>query len=195
MRRRKKNFKFIGLMPRIYALAIDAALFGFLMYSLKDVASHILATQSALVAFFFYLSLPQFFVLYIILFHSLWGQTLGKMVMCIKIYTINHKEIGFMEAFTRESIIFVLQLVSLFGFFIALQNLPSYYASPEMMSRGAGYVSELISAARNRNPVNLYLFMAYAVWMASIIISTTRSQKKRSINDKIAGTVILKTNY
>jgi len=117
------------------------------------------------------------------------------MVMCIKIYTINHKEIGFMEAFTRESIIFVLQLVSLFGFFIALQNLPSYYASPEMMSRGAGYVSELISAARNRNPVNLYLFMAYAVWMASIIISTTRSQKKRSINDKIAGTVILKTNY
>ena len=112
-------------------------------------------------------------VVYAVLLHAKYGQTLGKKVMKVKVLDISEKPVTFTQAVIR--------------------SLPQMFP----VFAGAG----LINISTRENPdydaVQIAVILIAAaswIWRIADIVVCLSSEKKRALHDLIAGTVVVKVD-
>jgi len=117
-------------------------------------------------------------ILYLIIFWykvdlpKKYGGTPGKLIFKMKIIKIDSENIGWKQAFLRESVELILRLLSDIILFLSIFeiNLPV-------------------------NKMNTIITIIFHIWAWSEIIILLTNERKRSAHDFIAGTVVVKSKY
>lgn len=164
--------KYQTFTPRLLALIIDALIF-FPLYFLDTFVKEA-SFLPAVFALWLLLSNAAHPV-YSILMHGIYGQTLGKMALKVKVVDTSEKPITFHHAVLRE-----LPYLS-FNFsltFFSMQETSRAWNENPFTPHSAG-------------DVILYLMIG---WMFLDVAVFFISDKCRALHDFIAGTVVVKTN-
>jgi len=115
--------------------------------------------------------------LYSIAIHTLFGQTIGKMMMNIKLVDfITEEKITFKQALVRESVP-TLAAISLFLVSILSNLYPESQLYPWLMT-----------------VLYSFLIISFIGWHLLEIISMLFNSKQRALHDIIAGTVVIRTH-
>ena len=149
-----------------------AALFDAIFLAVFSILSLFSSTQNLylnqFLSFLFFIT-PY---LYFIVMHAFKGQTFGKMIMGIKIFDKSeNKEINLKQAILRD-------LVPLSGAFI-LYVLKQFNVD---MTNGVFF------------GINVFLQSILTIWWLLEIITMMTNPKRRAIHDKLANTVVLRTD-
>lgn len=165
--------KYQTIAPRFAALIID----GLLMIPLSFLAGIFSSignnTKFALLSNVVISSVP---IIYTILLHNFYGQTLGKMAMKVKVLDVSENPINFTQAVIRS-------LPQMLPLFITASTLIS-----AMKLSGDASENEILTIA------TAAAYGLYGIWGIADIIVCLSSDKKRALHDLIAGTVVVKTN-
>jgi uncharacterized RDD family membrane protein YckC len=164
--------KYQTFTPRLFALIIDALIF-FPLYFLDNWIKYEVNSVPAILALWLLVSTAMHPV-YSILMHGLYGQTLGKMAMKVKVVDAFEKPITFHHALLRELPYLSFTFSSIF--FTMSQSFNSVEAPGFLPSAGDIILSLMI------------------VWSIADIAVLFISDKRRSLHDFIAGTVVIRTN-
>ncbi|MEP6902967.1 MAG: RDD family protein [Actinomycetota bacterium] len=162
--------KYKTFAPRLVALLIDS----FIMLPIAILDDWF--RQAEFSPLFFYIWIPLSALVlpvYMIMMHGLYGQTLGKMAMNIKVLNVTEEPLKFNQAIWREipQLIFNIGAIILGIVFLA--------QDPEAENVKMSYG----------------IFGAFAmVWGLADIMTFFFSDKKRALHDFIAGTVVVKMN-
>lgn len=116
-------------------------------------------------------------VLYVILLHGFYGQTLGKMAMKLQVLDISERPITFTQAVIRS-------LPQLLPVFISASTMSEQLLSQTDNESSNDFFGMIISAT----------YVLYFVWSIGDIISALVTEKKRALHDFIAGTVVVRTD-
>lgn len=114
---------------------------------------------------------------YYILMHTFYGQTLGKMLMKVKVLDVKEYKVTFAQAFFRS-------LPQLIPVFVIIG-----FAHPQFL---AGNVSEFEKFLGDF--VKVVSSTLLPVWHLADVIVALSTDKHRALHDFIAGTVVIKTN-
>ena len=167
-----ERYQTIG--PRFLALLIDSLLIIPVSIVTMALAS---SFNSAKFNFVFTIGMSAIPVLYTILMHARYGQTLGKMAMKVKVLDISERPITFTQAVIRS----LPQLLSVF--------LTASSLSSQMLSEAENeFTNELLGMAVG------ITYVLYFGWSIGEIISALVTEKKRALHDFIAGTVVVRTD-
>lgn len=164
--------KYQTLLPRFWALMLD----GILLLPLEIVdetvrdASILAPVKIALIVF---ISLAGTF--YFILMHGFFGQTVGKMLMKVKVLNADETPLKFYQAILRDA----PQLLFTLGSFVFLNSL---FASAEQ------------TAIKPEDYFGNPFVVIMALWGLADIISVFINEKRRALHDYIAGSVVVKLN-
>lgn len=162
--------KYQTFLPRFVALVIDA----FIM--LPIAISDDWFRQAEFPPLFFYFWIPisiLIFPLYSILMHGIYGQTLGKMAMNVKVLDVSEEPLKFSQAIWRE--------------------LPQLIFNFASIVLGIVFLNQDAESAPVKNSYMVYTVLA-AIWgFADIFVFLTDS-KRRALHDYIAGSVVVRTN-
>lgn len=114
-------------------------------------------------------------IIYSILFHSLYGQTVGKMMTGVKVVTFHgENKIGFKHSILRDIVplvaVLLFSFIHMTLFLLGLKEIPPI-------------VKNIYQA------INLI----YLVWFILEIITMLTNKKRRALHDFIAGTVVVRT--
>lgn len=158
--------------PRFFASLID----GLILYTLVYIESFFTTSETppliSILGLTLYYSVMHS---YGIIFHTYFGQTIGKMLMKIRVLDIEGDSISFKQAFLRELPWITMSL--------------GYFTSE---------VYQILTTGINETfrDNNLFLAVVYIVfiWLIAEIIVMLSNEKRRTIHDYIAGTVVVKTN-
>lgn len=156
--------KYDTFWARVAANAIDNSFLKILGFGSVLFISDSFIMQSIVIASYF---LPY---VYSILFHAYFGQTIGKMLMGIKIFNKNEiTQISLKQAVLRDCIplIFVLIVVVL-------------------------TTSGLLKEESGSTPATTVLSVVILTWAILEIFTLLFNQKRRALHDFVAGTVVLK---
>lgn len=116
-------------------------------------------------------------VAYNVLMHGYYGQTLGKMAMKVKVFDVSERKMTLTQAVVRS----LPQMLPVF--ISASYSTAEMSASPENIS-SRNFLTIAITAA----------YILYFVWSIADIIVCLASDKKRSLHDLIAGTIVVKVD-
>ena len=141
---------------------------GYLMVPFRWLEAEIIVKLTGgLYEFFMWFILVDM-ILYSILFHSVFGQTLGKKLVKIKV--VNNKDeskIGFKQAFIRD--VFPLLIMTYLFFAGTYENIDLF------------------------NINLLYLITsAYVIWTLVEVVTMLFNKKRRALHDYLAGTVCVR---
>lgn len=162
--------KYRTLFPRIVAFLIDS--FILLPIGILDDWFR----QAEFPALFFYLWIPVGQLVapvYRIATHALYGQTLGKMALGVKVLSVAEAPIDFKRAFLRE--------------------LPQLITGLITISLMISLFPKAVEAESIRPPFNFFFTFA-AIWLLADFLSFILSNRRRALHDLLAGTVVVKTN-
>lgn len=157
-----ENFQTIW--PRFWANHIDRIIISggiFLLYwtlfDLLDIQQLKIQKMSDVI----YFTVLQFS--YSIVLHAKTGQTIGKMIMGVKVLTEKESKIGYWHSILRDSTDMAL------------------------------YLSLFYSLYSQDHTLIFLFFILFSFWTILDIITTLVNKKRRSLHDFIAGTVVMKT--
>lgn len=162
--------KYQTFVPRLVALLID----GFIMMPLAILDDWFRRAEFS--PAFFYVWIPLSLLVapvYKILMHGLYGQTLGKMYMNVKVLNATEEPIKFVQAFVRETPQLIFNLGSIF---IGIAFLG---VNPE---------------DENFQTIYKFLMTFAGVWSLADILTFFTNDKRRALHDFLAGTMVVKTN-
>lgn len=112
---------------------------------------------------------------YSIIFHTYFGQTVGKMLMKVLVLDISGNSISLRQAFIRELPMIILS----FGFL-------------------SSEIYQMLTIGINETLRDSFfywtVFWGLWIWLIAEIIVMFSNQKGRAIHDYIAGTVVIKTS-
>lgn len=112
---------------------------------------------------------------YTIYLHSVYGQTLGKMAMKVKVLDISENPINFRQAILRETPFLVFSLMSL-----------------------SSEIYQIITAGITENFRDTFfdnsLVVILIIWLIAEFAVALRNEKRQSIHDYIAGTIVVRTD-
>lgn len=164
--------KYNTLYARFFALILDSILLlplGILSEWSEEFSDAPVKFQ--LIKIFIYSA--SFF--YVVLMHYFFGQTVGKMLMKIKVLDLSEKPISFFQSVLRD----IAQLLSIFVFVI--------FGDPEFFINQSKDVAEFA-----KNPVaNSFYILLMIYGLADIIVFFT-NEKRRALHDYIARTVVIR---
>ena len=123
-------------------------------------------------------------IAYLVYFHTRWGQTIGKMVMGIRVTRLDGTRIGFREALMRSSVDIVLGSVLI----VSTEMIIANWKTPEWGSIGG---MKMLRLLHQRNPLNDLLNSIDNLWILSEAVVVLFNWKRRALHDFIAGTVVL----
>jgi uncharacterized RDD family membrane protein YckC len=125
------------------------------------------------------------FPAYNIVLHALYGKTLGKRVLGIRVRRVDGPRIGWSEAVLRSLPEAVYGLAGLTASLIAFSKVdPVFYSSVGFLERLA-YIGELEPAWWSAFEV------PYSLWWIITLVVLLLNQKKRALHDYIASTVVV----
>ena len=177
----KVRMEYVGVGKRFWAGVVDS------LVAMPTIASIFLALNhertAAILILFLGLLLPS---LYPIVCVSLWGQTLGKYLLKIKVVRVNGSECAWKEGILRGIVVFVVQLtVSCFLVSILREAPESYFQSTD-------YQTKLIAF----NAVSKSIFdtsqVLLGIWYLTDTITFFTNSKYRALHDFVAGTVVVR---
>jgi uncharacterized RDD family membrane protein YckC len=165
--------KYQTFLPRFVAMAID--IFIFLPLGIFDV--WIRAAEPSPILLYIWLPILNLaFPVYAIAMNGLYGQTLGKMAMNVKIVDASRESsISFYQAIMRD----LPQL--LFNGCLIFLALPQFQDGQENLDFSA-------------NPAGSILFIVMIIWGIGDILMFFLNDKRRALHDYLAGTVVIKMN-
>ncbi|MBL9173661.1 MAG: RDD family protein [Verrucomicrobiales bacterium] len=165
---------------RCGALFIDGLVFLPLMVFEGWLESH-----SRIVAFVLVIPMAAVFVGYSIYGHGRFGQTVGKHLMGIRVVRLTGERIGWREAWLRSSVEVVFTSLGVVGSFVALAAISDahYY--------GVGWMQREQNLAAHEPGWLAWSGMATEIWMWSELVVMLLNEKRRSLHDFIAGTVVI----
>ncbi len=116
------------------------------------------------------------FAVYFIITQGLYGQTLGKKLMKVKVVDISENPINFRHSILRELPNLIFNLFSIF-----------ILTSPFFLN-SVGAVDFSL------NPIGNTIYLLMIAWGLADVITALCNKKSRAIHDYIAGTVVVRTN-
>ena len=162
--------KYRTLAPRFLALILDIILLlplGIVEELIKNAAF----SQGFKWALSFIISLG--YIIYFVVMHGWFGQTVGKMLMKVKVLSFSETPMSFRQAVLRES----PQIFLTVGSFIFLYPLTQNDIDPN-------------SEDYWKNPFAILML----IWGIADLIAALASDKRRALHDYLAGTVVVRTN-
>lgn len=169
----EKRFK--TFWRRVWAGAIDGAIFLPLSLMYNWVWSTF-QNHPVLLLFWFIFSSTAFHI-YSIIFHGLYGQTLGKMAVNVRVIDILGNKLSMSQAFRRD-------MVPLFLFAVSL----------------AIDGPKILNSIYPQNPAFVKFDLAFFLtlftgigWFIAEVITMLTNNRRRAIHDYIAGSVVVKT--
>ena len=164
--------KYNTLYARFFALILDSILLlplGILSDWNKDFADAPVKFQ--IVKIFIYLA--GFF--YVVLMHYFFGQTVGKMLMKVKVLDLSEKPISFFQSALRD----LPQFLSIFIFVI--------FGDPDFFINQSKNIAEFA-----KNPVANSFYILLMIYGLTDIIVFFTNEKRRALHDYIARTVVVR---
>ena len=114
-------------------------------------------------------------IVYFVLMHAFFGQTLGKMAVGAKVLTADsEKAIGLRHALLRDSV--PLAFLVFTATYLAYYGITTEAASPSATAQ------QLVASAS----------IAEAVWAVAELLTMLFNKKRRAVHDFIAGTVVVR---
>ena len=122
---------------------------------------------------------------YSIYCHARFGQTVGKHTMGIRVVSVTGERIGWREAWLRSSVDIPFVLLGAISSLVALAAISdANYYGVGWMERGANI--------RACEPAWLsWTSAAHNIWFWSEVVVMLFNEKRRSLHDFIAGTVVI----
>lgn len=115
-------------------------------------------------------------MLYSILMHGLWGWTLGKRILRLKVVrNLDENKINFLQAGLRDIVPLLLVVFCIYSF------------------ANISITSDTNVFVRYESLFNLVNYM-YGLWLLLEIITMLFNKKRRALHDFIANTVVIDTN-
>jgi uncharacterized RDD family membrane protein YckC len=129
------------------------------------------------------------FQMYFICFNAIYGGTLGKLKIGIRITKPNGAPIGWFEAWKRSSVYLVFTIITLIAQIIALThvNQGEYFSAPwraryELLDKFMPiWVGGVVIASQ--------------IWVCGELIVLLLNKRKRAIHDFIAGTIVVDNEF
>jgi uncharacterized RDD family membrane protein YckC len=173
------NGKYAGLWVRLGALLIDTAIavpavlpFMFFLLLQKTVAMIATVVLGMLIAFYF----PYF--------HATTGQTPGKRLLNICVQSIDGSPVTWRQAIIRYAVFMVYEIAWVIAELTAIQA-TSYELLPSLNHRSREIHQHVPHWIQH---VKLVL----CVWYLLDVIALARSKEKRSLHDRMTGTVVVR---
>ena len=161
---------------RFWAINID----GFIINIVLQVFKIFPTSESSLIAFLLTMLAVNIPYLYAVLMLGKYGQTIGKMVMKVKVVDKTTEDrLSYFQSFMREAVpIFLVNTVLLLNYILFSDiDVKTFNLS------ALGYVL-------------LYLPLGMIViWSVLEIVTMLFDEKNRALHDKIADTVVIKADY
>lgn len=182
--------KYKTFWRRFFAIIID----GLVLIPITMLLEYI--TQMTGVQFFSWFDNVTIYA-YTIILHGLYGQTLGKYILRIKVLTLSETKISFKNAFLRDAIPLLLTFIIVGYMFVHFAPLFSSFDTKEPLSEQQ--LAELnLQVMRQMTkafiPMMILGFMHF-VWVLLELITMLTNDKRRALHDFIAGTVVVKKIY
>lgn len=162
--------KYRTIVPRFGALILDTVLLlplGIVEELVKSAAF----SQSS--KWFLALIISLAYIIYFVVMHGWCGQTVGKMLMKVKVLTFSETPMSFRQAILREA----PQIVTTIGSFIFLYPL----TQNDIDSNSPDYW---------KNPFIILML----IWGVADVIAALTNHKCRALHDYLAGTVVVRTS-
>jgi uncharacterized RDD family membrane protein YckC len=177
-----KSFEYASFWQRLGALLIDG------LCLLPATGVQFIPRLSLWIYLVWYVTGIVAAEVYNVSLHAIWGKTVGKMLLGIKVVKTDGMAIGWSRALLRASVDLVLSLVTVASEIIFLSGVdPMKWRDLSMWQR-----AEL----REQSPVtrfdewSFYLLLA---WTLSEVIVMLTNKRRRALHDFLAGTVVVKT--
>jgi uncharacterized RDD family membrane protein YckC len=156
---------------RFIALLIDGLVFSPLIFVGGYIFGSNFSDSIIIVWLIFHTSVSY---LYNIILHTFFGQTIGKMLTGIKVLDVSETPITFRQSVYRDIIPLILGVIFLCGDIYTISTI------------GIEFVGNSI----------FYVIMTniLLVWAVLELVSMLTNEKRRSIHDFIAGTVVVRVN-
>ena len=164
--------KYDTFLPRLLAIILDTVLL-LPLFILDDLAEKYALSTSASYAIKTATSFAGVF--YFILLHYFFGQTVGKMLMKVKVLDVSEKPLRFIQAVLRDFPQLLITIVFL------------VFGDPEFFFNG-----EYKAAQFAANPVGNIFYVLLLVWGIADIIVFLRNEKRRALHDFVAGSVVVR---
>lgn len=172
--RRLSDRKYETFWPRFFASIID----GFVLWSMGFLLNYLLDSDIGFVIIFGSILNNFLPYEYAISLHGKYGQTLGKMVMEVKVVDFEHEEaIDLKQAFKRDMVPVALMTAAYLYTFIA-----------SFGAESAGFYSNFL----NLVPL-FFIGLLSFLWVLLEIFSMLFNEKSRAVHDLIAKTVVIRT--
>jgi uncharacterized RDD family membrane protein YckC len=159
-------------LRRFFATLIDSLVLLPIMYFEKIITSPEILPLISIIGLFLTYLIYHF---YMVIFHKHFGQTIGKMLMKVVVLNISGNSITFRQAFLREFPLILTSILFLVSDLFQIIN----------------------SGVKESNYNTLFedvLIFILLILLISEIIVMLSNQKRRTIHDYIAGTVVIRTN-
>jgi uncharacterized RDD family membrane protein YckC len=167
--------KYDTFWPRFFALFIDGIVLSLISFALTIIPQ----TDSKIPSIFYSFLTTNIPYMYVVLMIGKYGQTLGKMVMSIKVVdNISEEKIGYYQSFMREAV--PISIVNTSIIIITVLFTDIHLETFELST--LGYIM-----------LNLPSGML-TIWSILEIVTMLTDEKSRALHDKIADTVVVRAN-
>lgn len=164
--------KYKTLSRRFFAALIDGLIFIPFIYLETFFATPEMSAPIVIGGLIIYYSC---FHIYSIYLHAIYGQTLGKMAVKVKVLDLTETSIGFRQAIFRETPYFAFSLI----FFISEIS--------QILTKG------ITEDFRDTFLDNVALAI-FTIWLVAEAVTAFANEKRRSIHDYIARTIVVRTD-
>lgn len=161
---------------RFWAINID----GFIINIVLQVFKIFPTSESSLIAFLLTMLAVNIPYLYAVLMLGKYGQTIGKMVMKVKVVDKTTEDrLSYFQSFMREAVpIFLVNTVLLLNYIL--------FSDIDVKTFNLSVLGYVL----------LYLPLGMVViWSVLEIVTMLFDEKNRALHDKIADTVVIKSDY
>ncbi len=167
--------KYQTFWPRFWAGWIDSLVFIPLM-----VIDHVVWKNHnhvpIFIVVFWYTAYSLSYVIYSVLMHGTYGQTLGKMAKRVKVLDISENRLTMSQAIRRDIVLIVLTIIG-----VTLEI-------PKIASGVNIYDPKAFSF-----DISFYIILyAEMVWFLAELVTMLFSNKRRAVHDFIAGSVVIR---
>lgn len=157
---------------RFFAILIDGLIFLPLIYAESFLTTSEIPKAISIIGLILYYAVSH---CYSIIFHAYFGQTVGKMFMKVRVLDLNGEQITLKQAIFRDIQYFIFSFC---------------FISSEIIQISTVGIDENFRGTT----LDYVIIALFSFWAVAEIIVMLSNEKRRTIHDYIAGTVVVKTN-
>jgi uncharacterized RDD family membrane protein YckC len=166
--------KYQTFWPRFWAGWIDGLVFAPLYF--VDQWLHDMTTAPFALALWFILYIFSTDA-YSVLMHARYGQTLGKMIMGVKVLDLSESRLSLRQAALRDIVLIVFSVVTV------ASGLPRVLAGLDPYPEPSEF-----------SALDQFWLYGPFIWFAAELVTMLTNSKRRAVHDYIAGTVVVRVS-